>query len=88
MSPPIPSLHDLPPCPTVDTLVVSSWPPTSHIYDDVINLRLQGFVELRERAGFPLKAFTLVTLPGSGTTSIGIRADAGLCWMGRSRERL
>ena len=54
------SLHDLPPCLTVDTLVVSSWPLTRVVYDDVVN-RLQEFVELRKKAGFPLKALTLVS---------------------------
>ena len=54
------SLHDLPPCPTVDTLVVSSWPLVEAFYSDVL-MRLQEFAESRKKAGFPLKVLTLVS---------------------------
>ena len=54
------SLHDLPPCPTVDTLVVFSWPLVEAFYSDVL-MRLQEFAESRKKAGFPLKVLTLVS---------------------------
>jgi len=54
------SLHDLPPCPTVDTLVVSPWPSARVVYNNVVN-RLQEFTESRKKAGFPLKALKLVS---------------------------
>jgi len=53
-------LYDLPLCPNVDTLVLSSWPLTGTVYDDAI-YRLQEFVELRKEAGFPLETLTLVS---------------------------
>ena len=55
------SLHDMPPCSTFDTLVISSWPFASIVYDDLVN-RLEDFMELRKRVGSPLKVLTLVCL--------------------------
>ena len=54
------SLRYLPPCTTVDTLVVSSWPFASAVYGEV-EIGLQKFVESRRKAGLPLKTLTLVS---------------------------
>jgi len=49
-------LRVLPPCPNVDTFVVSSWHSTGALYD----AELQEFAESRKKAGSPLKALTLL----------------------------